>query len=91
MAIFNLARQQELDIMEELSDEEVPLASRSLKNGTEAQRSAIEEARSRGIFDWNAHLAASPIGQAMAARFPYKNIRPFLWSSNKSPHFLNVS
>lgn len=63
--------------MKKLSDKEVISASRSIAKGPDVQRAAIEEARSRGIYDWRAHIAASPVGQAIEAGFPYRDIRPF--------------
>jgi hypothetical protein len=47
----------------------------SLKNGPEAQRKAIQEAREDGTLDIQKLLDCSPMGQAMKNGFPYKHIR----------------
>lgn len=53
------------------SDEEILNRSRSIQFGAYAQREAIAEAKRRGIFDSKAHLANSPMGQAIkSGKFP---------------------
>lgn len=50
--------------MSHLSNQEVLKLAKSLRHGADRQREAIAEARARGIFNAQAHLANSPIGQA---------------------------
>ncbi|MEE8058814.1 MAG: hypothetical protein V3T17_13430 [Pseudomonadales bacterium] len=58
------------------SDKDLINASRSLREGVDAQRQAMQEARQKGVFDPAEHLRHSPIGQAMSQGFPFQHVRP---------------
>ena len=62
--------------MESSSKQALIHASRSLSEGVDAQRQAMQEARQKGIFDPVGHLRESPIGQAMSHGFPFQHVRP---------------
>jgi hypothetical protein len=62
--------------MDSPSNQALINASRSLSEGVEAQREAMQQARKQGVFDPAGHLRQSPIGQAMSQGFPFKHVRP---------------
>ena len=59
--------------MESQVNQTVNLPYLALSANPEAQRAAIAAARSSGSFNGSVHLAASPIGQAVAGGLPLAN------------------
>ncbi len=53
--------------LHDLSDNEVLRRSRSLRDGVEAERLAIEECKRRGIYSAKEHMASMPMAMAFRA------------------------
>lgn len=51
--------------LRDLSDKEVLRRSRSLRDGVENERAAIEECKLRGIYSGKEHMASMPMAVAL--------------------------